>query len=81
MEGLTQPIGHVIKRGIEFLQQQNVEYGWSCLQVEVQVSVRSSAGVPGGDMELLPLRDLSVRGRGERWVHDFKAVLGPLCFL
>ncbi|KAG9350855.1 hypothetical protein JZ751_024744, partial [Albula glossodonta] len=49
--------------------------------VEVQLSVRSRPEVTGSDMELLPLRDLSVKGRGEHWVQDFRAILGPLCFL
>lgn len=50
-------------------------------QVEVEVRVRGSTEIHRGDMELLPLRDVSMEGRGDHWDTELRAVLGPLCFL
>lgn len=50
-------------------------------QVEVEVRVRGSTEIHRGDMELLPLRDVRMEGRGDHWDTDLRAVLGPLCFL
>ncbi|CDQ67992.1 unnamed protein product [Oncorhynchus mykiss] len=75
-------------RVLHFLGDSGGEIGSSYMtvskngcEVEVEVRVRGSTEIHRGDMELLPLRDVRMEGRGDHWDTDLRAVLGPLCFL
>ncbi|XP_016357455.1 collagen alpha-1(II) chain-like [Sinocyclocheilus anshuiensis] len=50
-------------------------------KVTAQVRVLGNSELHGGDVQLLPIRDVLLQGGGETWEGDSSIILGHLCFL
>ncbi|XP_051951019.1 collagen alpha-1(XI) chain-like [Xyrauchen texanus] len=78
---MTKRVVHLLGDSSEEIDPSLVTISKRGCEVVALVRVLSNLELHRGDMQLLPIRAISIEGRGDTWEEDVSIVLGPLCFL